>query len=320
MATEIKLWQIEDDKPKPVDPDKLDLEARLEKWIHEDISLVSDDLLVIGQQVSTGYNGIIDLLAMDSDANLVILELKRDKTPRDVVAQALDYASWVQSLDYDKVVGIASYNFKDRKNFENAFKEKFGDDLPEVINGHHRIYIVASSLDSSTERIIEYLSEIHGVDINAATFAYFNTENMEWLGRSMLLDEEEVERRTEARTYRPNPTLDEFRAIAEENGVLNLWERAYKEFDSMSRGTFRKKSSLHFRVRIDGSIRWFLQIYPKDSSEENGLLIRIDKKRVSQYFSLSVNQIQEVFGSSDWNSFDADRLDRLIKLLRVNAP
>ena len=40
----------------------------------------------------------IDLLAIDADGNLHVLELKRDKTPRDVVAQVLDYGSWVTTL------------------------------------------------------------------------------------------------------------------------------------------------------------------------------------------------------------------------------
>jgi RecB family endonuclease NucS len=38
------------------------------------------------------------VLGLDSEGVLHILELKRDRTPRDVVAQALDYASWVQEL------------------------------------------------------------------------------------------------------------------------------------------------------------------------------------------------------------------------------
>jgi hypothetical protein len=34
--------------------------------------------------------------------------LKRDKTPRDIVAQTLDYGSWVQSLTVDKVEAICA--------------------------------------------------------------------------------------------------------------------------------------------------------------------------------------------------------------------
>ena len=146
MPSEIKLWRIEDDKPKPVDQGTLDLESRLERWLRQDIGLVSTDLLVIGQQVVTAYGGIIDLLAIDSDANLVVLELKKDMTPKDVVVQALDYASWVQNLDYESTKRLAEKFLANGKTLEQAFKEKFGDDLSEIINERHRIYIVASSL------------------------------------------------------------------------------------------------------------------------------------------------------------------------------
>ncbi|RLS37514.1 MAG: hypothetical protein DWH81_11030 [Planctomycetota bacterium] len=41
-----------------------------------------------GIVLRTADGKFIDLLAMDRDANLVIIELKRDKAPRDVIAQA----------------------------------------------------------------------------------------------------------------------------------------------------------------------------------------------------------------------------------------
>ena len=66
MSSEIRLWKIEDDSPKPIDQSTLNLEARLEQWLRQDIGMVNDNLLVIGQQVSTVYGGIIDLLAIDS--------------------------------------------------------------------------------------------------------------------------------------------------------------------------------------------------------------------------------------------------------------
>ena len=37
---------------------------------------------------------------------LVLIELKRDRTPRDVVAQALDYASWVEELQAEDIAAI----------------------------------------------------------------------------------------------------------------------------------------------------------------------------------------------------------------------
>ncbi len=183
MPTEIRLWRIDGERPTPVEQQKLDLEARIENWIRHDVALINNDLLIIGQQVPTGYGGFIDLLCIDPVGNLVILELKKDKTPRDIVAQVLDYASWVEKLEAEEIQAIANRLLRPN-TLEQAFREKFKTDLPEVLNERHRMYVVASSLDSATERIIKYLSESHKVDINAATFSYFKTQQAELLGRS----------------------------------------------------------------------------------------------------------------------------------------
>ena len=43
----------------------------------------------------------LDLLAIDDQALLHAIELKRDQTPREVVAQALEYGWWVRTLTLD---------------------------------------------------------------------------------------------------------------------------------------------------------------------------------------------------------------------------
>jgi RecB family endonuclease NucS len=68
--------------------------------------MLSDDWMLIGRQENTGLGGIIDLLAIAPDGSLVLIELKRDKTPRDVVAQSLDYASWVEKLQPEDIAAI----------------------------------------------------------------------------------------------------------------------------------------------------------------------------------------------------------------------
>ncbi len=334
MPTEIKLWQIEDDRPQPVDQDKLDLESRIENWIRDDIGLVNDDLLVIGQQVGTAYNGIIDLLAMDRDANLVILELKRDRTPRDIVAQTLDYASHVQNLGLSDIEEIASNaGFLNGKSLEEAFSEKFKSDLPDFVNQAHRMYIVASSLDSATERIVEYLSETHGVDINVATFAYFNVGCQELVGRSMLLDEEVVQIRSENKggtKGRPSLTWEEMRRISEENDIVDLWEKAVSEFTSITQSRRTDYLGAHFSIPLAGGGQ-ILSLVPKNSSSDGGLLVRVRSERISTYFGVSEHQVKEICGEhvdgilrraegATDHFFDADRLDHLIDLLKQNAP
>ena len=303
MSSEIRLWKIEDDSPRPIDQSTLNLEARLEKWLRQDIGMVNDNLLIIGQQVSTAYGGIIDLLAIDSVGNLVILELKRDRTPRDIVAQTLDYASWVKGLGHRQVEEIATAFPEDGMTLEQAFVERFNADLPEVVNESHRMYIVASSLDPATERIVEYLSETHDVDINVATFAYFKTpEDEELVGRSFLLDEQEVQRRSQSRNAptrrRRNATLQELRELAEEKGALALFDRACDELRPLCNRSATSQSTVSMQVRIDNSYPTALSIVPEWSSFEAGLVMRLRDDVITQHFSVPESRLQEVCGES----------------------
>jgi hypothetical protein len=95
---------------------------------------------------------------MDAEGDLVVIELKRNKTPRDVVAQTLDYASWVQDLSYDEIKDIYAEQ-NEAKELEEGFDDAFGTSLPEELNQKHRLIVVASELDSSSERIIDYLGD-----------------------------------------------------------------------------------------------------------------------------------------------------------------
>ena len=63
-------------------------------------------LLIIGRQVPTDLGKSIDLLGVDREGNVVVVELKRDRTPRDVVAQALEYAAFAAKLDAGALEGI----------------------------------------------------------------------------------------------------------------------------------------------------------------------------------------------------------------------
>jgi hypothetical protein len=99
------------------------------------------------------------MLAMDMSGNLSIIELKKSRTPREVVAQLLDYASWVQSLSYEEIAAIYS-DKNPGKKLEEGFDDAFGSSLPEQINQRHELIVVASELDTSTERIINYLTDV----------------------------------------------------------------------------------------------------------------------------------------------------------------
>ena len=201
MAFTTKLWEIRGKEIHEVEESNLSLESRLEDWIEKDPSILGIEIAIIGRQVATGYGGYIDLLGIDRDGDLVILELKRNKTPRDVVAQTLDYASWVEKLEYNEIEELSNRYKSD--SLSNVFQAVFDDSLPENINVNHRLIIVASELDDSTERIVQYLYQTHKVNINAIFFSIFKIDEKELLTRSWINDPEEVEE--ESRKSKKSP-------------------------------------------------------------------------------------------------------------------
>ena len=82
MPQEVRIWKTLDRKNlKEIKKGKLDLEERIEDWLEQDISIISDGLLVVGRQVETDFGGIIDLLCLERNGDLVILKLKRQEDP-----------------------------------------------------------------------------------------------------------------------------------------------------------------------------------------------------------------------------------------------
>ena len=106
MPVEIGLWRVDGDGPVKVAASGELLESRLERLIEIDPSILGEPVMIIGRQVPTAYGTVVDLLAVDDEGTLHILELKRDRTPREVVAQLLDHGSWVSALSHDEVIDI----------------------------------------------------------------------------------------------------------------------------------------------------------------------------------------------------------------------
>ena len=191
MPIQTSLWKV-GEKPTELQQAQLASEKLLEDMIVASPRMLSDEWMLIGRQENTGYGGIIDLLAIAPDSSLVLIELKRDKTPRDVVAQSLDYATWVERLQPQDISAIYS-RFSGGKSLAADFSNKFGVQLDEEsLNASHQIIIVASSLDASTERIIGYLND-RDIPINVLCFQVFAGENGQYISRSWLIDPVETQ-------------------------------------------------------------------------------------------------------------------------------
>lgn len=179
------IWTVSG-SPTPLAESRLSSERLLEDMIVAAPSILSDEWMLIGRQESTSA-GRLDLLAVAPDGALILIELKRDRTPREVVAQALDYASWVEGLDASDVAAIYD-RFAPGRDLAADFRARFGQELVEdTLNDSHQIVIVAGHLDDSSERIVNYLGD-KGIPINVLCFQVFSNGEQQLLSRTWLMD------------------------------------------------------------------------------------------------------------------------------------
>jgi len=80
----------------------------IEKWVEENPDIVGEELLII----STEYdkfdktNERLDILALDKEGKIVVVELKRDDSGRNVELQAIKYAAYCSTLTLKDAVEL----------------------------------------------------------------------------------------------------------------------------------------------------------------------------------------------------------------------
>lgn len=154
-------------------------EKILEDWIEKTPSALFEDeeVYIIGRQVTTNLNKAIDLLGLDKSGNTVIVELKRGKTPRETVAQILEYVSYVEDLSYLQLEEIASkYIVDEGLNLTESHKEffKLPEDSAVAFNKAQRLVIVGQDISKEVEQTSIFLNK-KGLELYCISFKYFKS-------------------------------------------------------------------------------------------------------------------------------------------------
>ena len=230
MPLELGVWRI-DGGLTSLSASGLDLEQRLEDILDRDITIANPGWMIIGRQVDTGFGSRVDLVAIDGVGDLVLLELKRDRTPREVIAQVLEYGAWVVKLRAEDIAQIYRryverfHPDRGQESFDQAFIKRFSvKEVPEDLNQAHELVVVASQFDATSERIVQYLAEEHEVGINAIFFRVFKDGEREYLARAWLRDPSEVD--VESAAVAKGDWNGEF--YASYKGTDRDWEEARK--------------------------------------------------------------------------------------------
>ena len=213
---QVKLWITEEGgsvSPLPI-RERIEYEHLLEEMLVGRPDMLGDGVTLVGRQLMTS-GGPLDLLGVDQDGKLVVFELKRGSMPRETLTQAIDYASWLDSLEFDELARrISSHQpvgvERDFDDFDDWYAEQFAEDQAQQLRPT-RIVVVGLGIEPGAERMAHWLAD-KGVDIEAVTFHAFEHDARTVLARQVEVSSEDVAP-SKNRSAQPRP--DPLRRAAE---------------------------------------------------------------------------------------------------------
>lgn len=174
-----------------VENKEIDLEILLEN--NPEYFFDNSKILVIGRQVTTNLNTFIDLLGVDQFGNTVVIELKRGKTPRETLTQLIEYASFIDNLDYEQLNEIYQIYSREDSSLEDYHQEYYKSEVEEKVswNKSSKLVIVASTISAEIKQTAMYLRK-KGIDIYCLEFKYFiNKAGNKMLSSDFVVGDEE---------------------------------------------------------------------------------------------------------------------------------
>ncbi|WP_456382826.1 hypothetical protein [Hydrogenimonas sp.] len=179
----IKMKDVEEESTfKDLNLKEKDIEEFLRKNI--ETIFIDEDLLIVGQQTTDTQNGRSDLIAVDSEGNLVLIEIKRDKDDASsrkepLEIQAIRYAASLAMIQTPDELADKIYQYYIKKDEISAETELTSNEkakrklnaflkscnIKNSFNSKQRIVLISSSFDEYTLSAVSWLIS-NNVDIS----------------------------------------------------------------------------------------------------------------------------------------------------------
>ena len=175
--------------------------ADLQRLLRDQIEIIAPDTLVIAEEFGNWDDSRrrIDLLAIDRDANLVVIELKRTEDGGHMELQALRYAAMVSTLTFSQAVEVFGDYLRRRTDdrapeqtileflgWEEAQEEDFATDV--------RIVLASAEFSREITTAVLWLND-RNLDIRCVRIKPYGDP------QNMLLDVQQIVPLPEAQDY-----------------------------------------------------------------------------------------------------------------------
>lgn len=182
--------------------EKIHERTHLQAALKRDINVIAPNCMVIAEEFSEWTDSCqrrIDLLAIDKEAKLVVIELKRTETGEHMELQAIRYASMVSTLTFSRAVTIYQNYLKSNEINLNAEEEilnflQWDEPQEDDFALDVRMILVSSDFSKELTTSVMWLNE-RELDIRCVRLIPYKKDN------EVLIDVQQIIPLPEAENY-----------------------------------------------------------------------------------------------------------------------
>lgn len=218
----------------------------LQEALKSCIGAIAPDCLVISEEFSDWEDSRrrIDLLAIDRNANLVVIELKRDEVGAHMELQALRYAAMISTMTFDKACEyFQQYLIKENAETDKSAKQiildfiDFDESNLDDFGNDVRIVLASAGFGKELTTSVLWLRD-KGIDINCVRLTPYKYKE------DVLINAEQII---------PVPEVEEYQVKfrekrAEQRTITKQGTKDYSQFDYKGK-TYNKRNLAHVLMR-----------------------------------------------------------------------
>lgn len=265
--------------------------SHLQQAIKNNIGVIASDCLIISEEYSEWDNSRkrIDLLAIDKNANLVVIELKRTETGDHMELQAIRYASMVSTMTLDLAADIFT-TYKQRNGYPSFDRDSAMMELSSFVDidlsentfaDDVRIILVSPNFSKELTTSVMWMNE-RNIDITCVRIQPYTYKG------SIIIDVQQIIPLPEAKDYQVRAQ----KKSEERREAKITTQKDYSKF--LFNGEILNKRNLAYaivRTRFNElSEKSYSNIYKEFQQYDNldGLIVKLNEvpnNRMERYFT-----------------------------------